>query len=90
MCNECSYLTCIRRLRVQALSASPNLPTAGMAYEAVSCDVGKQLKGRKRFTLGDTFGSLLAVHIVAASIAERGEANSCFIRFKQSGIAFPA
>ena len=41
-----------------------------MGYNA-----GKKIKGRKRFTLVDTFGLLIAVKVVAASTPERDEAK---------------
>ena len=45
-----------------------------MVHEAVGYDAGKQIKGRKRFTLVDTFGLLMAIHVVAASVPERAGA----------------
>ena len=46
---------------------SQTVPTAVMVHHRVGYDAGKKLKGRKRFTLVDTLGLLLAVHIVAVS-----------------------
>lgn len=37
----------------------------------MSYDGGKKIKGRKRFTLVDTMGLLIAVKVVAASVPER-------------------
>ena len=39
--------------------------------QAVGYDGGKKIQGRKRFTLVDTLGLLIAVRVVAASVAER-------------------
>lgn len=50
---------------------SQTVPTAVMVHEAVGDDGGKQIKGRKRFTLVDTLGLLIAVQVVAASVPER-------------------
>lgn len=50
---------------------SQSVPTAVMVHEAVGFDSGKQIKGRKRFTLVDTLGLLMAVRVVAANVPER-------------------
>jgi putative transposase len=42
-----------------------------MVHEAVGYDAGKKIKGRQRFTLVDTLGLLMAVHVVAANVQER-------------------
>ena len=42
-----------------------------MVHQAVGYDAGKKIKGRKRFTLVDTLGLLIAVRVVAASVPER-------------------
>jgi putative transposase len=42
-----------------------------MVNKAVGYDAGKKIKGRKRFTLVDTLGLLIAVKVVAASTPER-------------------
>ena len=47
------------------------MPTSVMVNKVVGYDGGKQIKGRKRFTLVDTLGLLLAVKVVAASTPER-------------------
>ena len=47
---------------------SQSVKTATMINKEVGYDAGKQIKGRKRFTLVDTFGLLIAVKVVAASI----------------------
>ncbi|WP_046776692.1 IS5 family transposase [Streptomyces yangpuensis] len=38
-------------------------------------DAGKKIKGRKRFTVTDTLGLLLAVHVVAANVPDRDGAR---------------
>ena len=50
---------------------SQSVPTAVMVHHQVGYDAAKKVKGRKRFTLVDTLGLLLAVEVVAASVAER-------------------
>lgn len=42
-----------------------------MVHHQVGYDAAKKLKGRKRFTLVDTLGLLLAVEVVAARVPER-------------------
>jgi Transposase DDE domain len=42
-----------------------------MVHEAVGYDGAKHIKERKRFTLVDTLGLLMAVHVVAANVPER-------------------
>lgn len=41
-----------------------------MVAQAVGDDGGKKIKGRKRFTLVDTLGLLIAVRVVAANVPE--------------------
>jgi transposase len=53
-----------------SLDSQP-VPSAVMLNEAIGYDAGKQIKGHKRFTLVDTLGLLMAVHVVAANIPER-------------------
>lgn len=50
---------------------SQTVPTAVMVQAAVGYDGGKKIKGRKRFTLVETLGLLLAVKVVAGSVPER-------------------
>lgn len=50
---------------------SQTVPTAVMVHEAVGYDGGKHIKGRKRFTLVDTLGLLIAVRVVAGNVPER-------------------
>ncbi len=50
---------------------SQSVPTAVMVQQAVGYDAGKKIKGRKRFTLVDTLGLIIAVRVVAANTPER-------------------
>ncbi len=50
---------------------SQSVPTTVMVHEQVGYDGGKKIKGRKRFTLVDTLGLLIAVRVVAADVPER-------------------
>lgn len=50
---------------------SQSVPSAVMVSQSVGYDGGKKIKGRKRFTLVDTLGLLVAVKVVAASVPER-------------------
>ena len=50
---------------------SQSVKTATMINQEVGYDGGKRIKGRKRFLLVDTFGLLIAVKVVAASVRER-------------------
>ena len=45
--------------------------TAVMWHESVGDNGGKKIKGRKRFTLVDPLGLLIAVRVVAANVPER-------------------
>ncbi len=49
---------------------SQTVPTAVMVHEAVGYDGGKHIKGRKRFTLVDTLGLLIAVRVVAGNVPD--------------------
>lgn len=50
---------------------SQAVPSAVMVHEAVGYNGGKKIKGRKRFTLVDILGLLIAVRVVAGSVSER-------------------
>lgn len=50
---------------------SQSVPSAVMVDHAVGYDAAKKIKGRKRFTLVDTLGLLIAVRVVAANVPER-------------------
>lgn len=54
---------------------SQSVASAVMVNEAVGYDGGKKLKGRKRFTLVDTLGLLIAVRVVAANVPHRAGAK---------------
>lgn len=41
-----------------------------MVHQAVGYDGGKKIEGRKRFTLVDTVGFVIAVQVVAANLPE--------------------
>jgi putative transposase len=62
---------------------SQTVPSAVMVNEAVGYDSGKKLKGRKRFTLVDTLGLLIAVRVVAANTPEREGAKQLLIQINQ-------
>jgi transposase len=55
----------------------------------VGYDAGKQIKGRKRFTLVDTFGLLIAVKVVAASIQEKQGAKQLLAKMKTQSHNYP-
>ena len=61
---------------------SQSVKTATMINQEVGYDANKNIKGRKRFTLVDTFGLLIAVSIVAASTQEREGAKKLFSKVK--------
>ena len=65
------------------------MPTAVMINEAVGYDGGKQIKGRKRFTLVDTLGLLIAVKVVAASTPEREGAKQLLGKVQQERERLP-
>jgi len=54
---------------------SQTVATAVMVHQAVGYDAGKKIKGRKRFTLVDTLGLLIAVRVVAGHLPERERAK---------------
>jgi len=62
---------------------SQSVKTATMINKEVGYDAGKRIKGRKRFTLVDTFGLLIAVKVVAASVGEREGAKQLFAKMKE-------
>ena len=67
-----------------AIIDSQSVKTATMVSKEVGFDANKQIKGRKkRFTLVDTFGLLIAVSIVAASTQEREGAVKLFSKVKK-------
>jgi putative transposase len=68
---------------------SQSVKTATMINQEVGYDAGKQIKGRKRFTLVDTFGLLIAVKVVAASVQEREGAKQIFAQMKKPSAQYP-
>lgn len=50
---------------------------------AVGYDGGKKIKGRKRFTLVDTMGRLIAIKVVAADVPEREGAKQLLHQLHQ-------
>lgn len=68
---------------------SQSVPTAVMVQQAVGYDAGKKIKGRKRFTLVDTLGLLMAVRVVAASVPEREGAKQLFKQVHQERQRLP-
>lgn len=68
---------------------SQSVPTAVMVNESVGYDAAKKIKGRKRFTLVDTFGLLLSVQVVAASVPEREGAKQLLHQVEKERERFP-
>jgi putative transposase len=68
---------------------SQSVKTATMINIDVGYDAGKQIKGRKRFTLVDTFGLLIAVKVVAGSTQEREGAKKLFDKMKEQSEKYP-
>ena len=68
---------------------SQSVPTAVMVNEAVGYDVAKKTKGRKCFTLVGTFGLLLSVKVVAASVPEREGAKQLLHQVESERDRFP-
>ena len=59
----------------EALVDSQSVKSAAMLHQAVGYDVGKQIKGCKRFMTVDTLGLVLRVLVSAASFGEWEGAN---------------
>lgn len=68
---------------------SQSVKTATMISQEVGYDMGKQVKGRKRFTLVDTFGLLIAIKVVAASVQEREGAKQLLTQVKEQSPKYP-
>jgi hypothetical protein len=68
---------------------SQTVASAVMVHEAVGYDGAKHLKGRKRFTLVDTLGLLMAVHVVAANVPEREGARQLLRKVDHERERFP-
>lgn len=61
---------------------SQSVKTATYINREVGFDTGKYVKGRKRFTLVDTLGLLIAIHVIAASVPEREGAKQLLAKVK--------
>lgn len=68
---------------------SQSVPSAVMVQVAVGYDGGKKIKGRKRFTLVDTLGLLIAVRVVAANVPEREGAKQLLHQVHQKRHRLP-
>lgn len=68
---------------------SQTVPSAVMVHQAVGYDGAKQIKGRKRFTLVDTLGLLIAVRVVAADVPERQGAKQLLTQVHQERQRLP-
>jgi transposase len=68
---------------------SQTVPTAVMVHEAVGYDAGKHLKGRKRFSLVDTLGLVMALQVVAGNVPEREGAKQLLTQVEQERQRFP-
>ena len=66
---------------------SQSVKTAAGVQEAVGYDPGKQIKGRKRFTLVDTLGLLLGARVMASSVGEREGSKQRLKTVKERGRA---
>lgn len=62
---------------------SQSVKTGTWVNQEVGYDGGKNINGRKRFTLVDTFGLLIAVSVVAASVPEREGAKILLQKVKK-------
>ena len=60
-----------------------------MVHEVVGYDAAKKTKGRKRFTLVDTLGLLIAVQVVAANVPEREGAKQLLTQVRQERHRLP-
>jgi putative transposase len=68
---------------------SQTVATAVMVHQDVGYDAGKKTKGRKRFTLVDTLGLLIAVQVVAADTPERQGAKQLLAQVHQERHRLP-
>lgn len=62
---------------------SQSVPTAVMVEQEVGYDAHKKINGRKRFTLVDTLGLLVAVRVVSANVQERDGAKQLLSQLHQ-------
>jgi len=68
---------------------SQSVPSAVMVDEQVGYDAAKKIKGRKRFTLVDTLGLLIAVRVVAANTPEPEGAKQLFNQLHPERVRVP-
>ena len=69
----------------EAVLDSQSVKSAAGVSQSVGYDVGKQIKGRKRFMTVDTLGLVLRVWVTAASVPEREGAKQVLKQVKQLG-----
>lgn len=68
---------------------SQTVKTGTMVHEQVGYDGNKKIKGRKRFTLVDTMGLLIAVKVMAASVPEREGATKLLKKVRKNQESHP-
>jgi transposase len=71
----------------EAVLDSQSVKTAAGVHKSVGVDVGKKIKGRKRFMTVDTLGLVLRVFVTAASTPERAGGKVVLQRVRQRGKA---
>ena len=71
----------------EAIIDSQSVKSAAGIKDSIGYDGGKQIKGRKRFIVVDTFGLLLRVLVVAANVGEQTGGRAVLHRVKQMGPA---
>lgn len=70
----------------EAVLDSQSVKSAAGVHDAVGVDVGKQIKGRKRFMTVDTLGLMLRVWVSAASTPEREGGKVVLQQVQQRGL----
>lgn len=68
---------------------SQTVKVGTMISKEVGYDGGKGIKGRKRFALVDTFGLLIMLKVMAASVPEREGAKQVFEKMKEEPEKYP-
>jgi putative transposase len=84
-----AYDSELSREQSAASLASQTVTTAVRVNQQVGYDAGKKIKGRKRFTLVDTLGLLMAVRVVAARVPEREGAKQLLQQVHQERQRLP-
>ncbi len=69
----------------EAIIDSQSVKSAAMVHQEVGVDMGKQIKGRKRFMTVDTLGLVLRVLVTAASVGERDGGKQVLKQVKGMG-----